>query len=183
MSDLNSAFDRLNEAFDTTFKEDAVESKEELRTLPQKIENTPLGDEKDITIENKEYIKTELLTLISSNYRIMNILEQDIKVGSKPRYHEVYAILSRSVLDAVRELKELGVAEKKLQIDHKKLGLKTEAVNSLGQISRNMVLGGRQLLDMIENAKKDSQLNTIEAEYYTVEDENKRIQEKKNGPQ
>lgn len=178
--DMNDAFIELNKAFDTSFKEEYVESKEKLESLPKLIQNTQTAKDGDIQLENKEYIKTELLTLISSNYRIMNILEQDIKVGQKPRYHEVYAILSRSVLDAVKELKELGVAEQRLNIEHKKLGLKTEAINSLGQMSKNMILGGRQLLDMIEHAKKESQLNSVEAEYYTVDDEKRNRDRQEN---
>jgi hypothetical protein len=134
-------------------------------------------------IEDKEYLEYELKTLISDSRRVMYILEQDIKIGTKPRYHEVYATLTKSVLDGIKELRELNQTIANLKFQKEKLAVRKEQYSLSGGNGNNsgaklnVRLSGKDLFDMMEAARKSSGLNAVKAEF-EVESETV-IEEKK----
>jgi len=113
----------------------------------------------------------ELKTTINDMKAVLATLQEDIKIGSQPRMFEVYATLSKSVLDGIKELRDLNM-------DIENLKIKKEAMSLKQQIARkspdnggnttnnvNLMLSGKDLFSMLNKAKLDSELNEIDAEF------------------
>lgn len=164
---MDSGFENLNDALGSDYNVDeeleAIDEKtKNFEEIKNKIANRESGNE----IEDKEYLELELKTLISNSQRIMNILEQDIKIGSKPRYHEVYATLAKSVLDGIKELRELNQTIANLKLQKEKLEIrKLQNGIDAKPTQVNFNLSGRELFKMVEAAKKSSELNSVNAEF------------------
>ena len=107
------------------------------------------------TLEDKEYIKTELQDLIASDREVMDALKDMILNGAgTPNMYAVYATLSKSVRENVQQLKELSknitdyqviessekfkekTLETKVQLAEKRLSNKNQS-NVPGQITQN----------------------------------------------
>lgn len=123
-------------------------------------------DDLDATIEDKEYLAMELKMIIQNSRNILEVLEQDIKIGTKPRYHEVYATLTKSVLDGLKELRELNNNVAQLKLQKEKLNIKRASANDKTSMQIgtqvNMQMTGGDFFKMVEDAKKQSSLNNIE---------------------
>lgn len=171
MSDeeMNEAFDGLNKKFNTNFEsekegEELIESAEELqKNLEdfQKKKNQLTGPSDDLILSDQEYLRNELKALISNTKVIMRKLENDIKIGTHPRAHEVYAKMVNSVNETLKELKDLNSTIAELKIKNVKM-----ENNSKNKIS----LTSNQLLDMLDKAKESSQMKEIDADF-TITDE------------
>jgi hypothetical protein len=165
---MQSGFENLNDALDANYDVD-----DELKEINEKTKRFDLirkeiaQKEKQNELEDKEYLEFELKTLISNNRRVLDILEQDIKIGTKPRYHEVYATLTKSVLDGIKELRELNktIADLKFQKEKLEVRKMQNSLTGSQQTQVNFRLTGKDLFDMIEAAKSSSQLNVVDAEF------------------
>ena len=116
------------------------------------------------TLEDEEYLRFELKTLIQGSRMIMDKLEKDIKIGSQPRVYEVYSALLKTTFDGLKELRELNktVTDLEIESDKPKISQDGKVINNT---TNNFVLTGKDLLNMISNAKKENQLNSIEAKF------------------
>jgi len=116
------------------------------------------------TLEDEEYLRFELKTLIQGSRMIMDKLERDIKIGSQPRVYEVYSALLKTTFDGLKELRELNktVTDLEIESDKPKISQDGKVINNT---TNNFVLTGKDLLSMISNAKQSNQLNSIEAKF------------------
>ncbi len=170
---MNSGFEGLDDALNTDYdvdKEiDNISERSELlnKTKTEVSKNT--DNSLDATIEDKEYIAMELKMIIQNSRNILDVLEQDIKIGTQPRYHEVYATLTKSIIDGLKELRELNQTVVQLRLQKEKIELKriSSSQNNNLQIGTqvNMNLTGKDLFKMIESAKTNSSLNAIDVDF------------------
>ncbi len=169
--DLNEAFEGINKKLNMSFNSEDDEDKElkddnketsreieVLKDLKKDLQEAVSG----MVLGDQEYMRKEIKLVITSAKTVMKKLETDIKVGSHPRSHEVYAKMVQSVTDALRELRELN----KTILDVKKEGNENSGGNG-----KKIALTGSQLLDLIDNARKNSQMNAIEADFTIDESE------------
>lgn len=165
---MNTGFEGIDDALNIEYEEDeTLKSATEINT---KLTNLiTKSDSSDDEIDDKEYLELELKMLIQSTRNIMTVLEQDIKVGSKPRYHEVYATLTKTLIDGIKELRELNQSKINNKINRKKLEIKEKSIkNNLPQQTLNLQLSGSDLFKMLETAKSASTLNTVNADFEIV---------------
>lgn len=163
-----TGFEGIDNVLNTDYNVD--KELEKLETQSKKLveRKSQSKENKDLeaTIEDKEYLEFELKLLIQNTNRIMEVLEQDIKIGTKPRYHEVYATLVKTVLDGLKELRELNVSIEQLKLQREKLEVrKKEGGTSSNYQQVNFHLSGSDLYNMFEKAKAESELNKIEADF------------------
>lgn len=154
----NEVFDGFADRLNTKYETNINQEIEELKEKKDKLVNS------DNDLEDVEYMKFELKSLMSCGRMILDKLEEDIKIGSKVRNHEVYFMGINSLRDILKELRELN----KTVVDVK---MKNKMTNVLANNVENNTLniGSRELLQLIKNAQNTSQLKEITAEFNIVD--------------
>ena len=100
---MNESFNNLNDIFnvnddmDDCFEEETNKAKKQLTSKAQKY-----------TLEDLEYMKTELQDRIESDRIVAEEMKQCCKVGAPPRIFEVYAKLSSNISENVMKLAALN---------------------------------------------------------------------------
>lgn len=165
-------FEPLNDALNVDYDGDELVKKAERDIIKLSSTTDKISD--STTLADKEYMEMELKTLIQSLNFVMERLEEDAKVGAKPRVFEVYATMAKAVLDAVKELRDLHLSIENIKLSKEKLEVKRNA-NDIPGISPNVSirLTGKELFEMVNSAKatatkKESEIEAV----YNVEDDN-----------
>lgn len=96
------SFDTLNDTFNIDNDIEDMEEKEE-KVVPKKSTKT-----QKYTLDDLEYLKTELQDRIENNRIVANELAQTLKVGAPPRLYEVYAKLSSTISDDIMHLADIS---------------------------------------------------------------------------
>lgn len=174
MSD--STFDNLSDALNTDFVEDETVSVESKIEKYEEVKNKALDicNAKESNLEDKEYLRMELKSLISTGLVILDKLEQDISIGTHVRSHEVYFGGMNSIMNALKELRDLNKTEVELDI------AKTKAKKSGGAKNvTNNIFTGKDLLKMINTAQSDNSLNEVKAEFNIEDKQSESFRDKK----
>lgn len=108
--------------------------------------------------QDQDFIRTELKTLIMSSRTVMYKVEQDIKIGADARKIEVYAKLLEAVGKQYQSLMELDK-----NIFEAQVRTNSFDISNLG--NNRISLSSEQLLDMINKASSESQMNAIDAHF------------------
>lgn len=164
-------FENLNDALDVHYDtNELVEKAEKNITALSETKQDVVED-----LEDKEYMEMELKMLIQESQFVMEKLKEECKIGAKPRVFEVYSTMTRSVLDAIKELRELHTTIERLKLDKEKLAVKRLSIDSEGNIGApkvNLQLTGKDLFKMVEEAQKSAakKQQEINAEYKVEDD-------------
>jgi len=161
--------DNLNKKLNINFQEEAENVKNEIskveekkNEIAKKVENTQLAP---ITFEDKEYLLLEIRKLIASTGRILEKLEQDIKIGSPPRMYEVYSALTNAKVNQLRELRELNKMIMDMQFFADPQG-KNDSKSEKDEVTMKT----SDLLKFVKEAQKQNQLNSVDAEFQVLDD-------------
>ena len=127
------SFDTLNDTFNIDNDIEDMEEKEE-KVVPKKS-----AKNQKYTLDDLEYLKTELQDRIENNRIVANELAQTLKVGAPPRLYEVYAKLSSTISDDImhladisRQITDYQIVESKEEMRRKEIELKQQ--NALKRI-------------------------------------------------
>lgn len=146
------SFDKLNDTFDV---DNDIEDIDEFKTnngeKPKKQNKT-----QKYTLDDLEYLKTELQDRIENNRIVANELAQTLKVGAPPRLYEVYAKLSSTISDDImhladisRQITDYQVVESKEKMRQQEFELKQQ--QALKRIEGAAKTSGPQSLTQINN--------------------------------
>jgi hypothetical protein len=167
--DLNKeAFEGLDTAFNTEYKEDKqnsliTASKNEVQELQDEIKDLELKKDEiksNIRIEDEEYLKTEIKSLMWTSKSVLERLESDIKIGSEARMYEVFGGLVNSLTMLMKELRNLNESIIKIKLEQNS----KKTLSELGQNDK-IALSSNQLAEMILAASEKSEFNKIEADF------------------
>jgi hypothetical protein len=144
------SFDTLNDTFNINNDiEDMDEGGEELKPAKE-------SKKQKYSLENLEYIKTELQDRIESNRIVCEELKTCCKVGAPPRMFEVYAKLSMTIsedimhlADIERQITDYQVVESKEKMRQQEFELKQQ--QALKRIEGAAKTSGPQSLTQINN--------------------------------
>jgi hypothetical protein len=144
------SFDTLNDTFNINNDiEDMDEGGEELKPAKE-------SKKQKYSLENLEYIKTELQDRIESNRIVCEELKTCCKVGAPPRMFEVYAKLSMTIsedimhlADIERQITDYQVVESKEKMRQQEFELKQQ--QALKRIEGASKTSGPQSLTQINN--------------------------------
>lgn len=144
------SFDTLNDTFNINNDiEDMEEGGEELKPAKE-------SKKQKYSLENLEYIKTELQDRIESNRIVCEELKTCCKVGAPPRMFEVYAKLSMTIsedimhlADIERQITDYQVVESKEKMRQQEFELKQQ--QALKRIEGAAKTSGPQSLTQINN--------------------------------
>ena len=144
------SFDTLNDTFNINNDiEDMDEGGEELKPAKE-------SKKQKYSLENLEYIKTELQDRIESNRIVCEELKTCCKVGAPPRMFEVYAKLSMTISEDIMHLADIErqitvyqVVESKEKMRQQEFELKQQ--QALKRIEGAAKPGAPQSLTQINN--------------------------------
>ncbi len=165
--ELDDPFSKLCETFDM----DSTEAQAVEKIDDNKKRIVALGDsvssKQKYDLQDKEYIRFELQSLIEENRVILQALGEQCKAGAAPRLFEVYATLSTAVRESLRELRDINktitdyqVTEDREQLKQDALELKKKAATPTNAIAtdggtvniqNNLSLTSQQMLDMLKD--------------------------------
>lgn len=158
------AFGNLSNAFETDYEEvDKLD--ETLKTFEAKKNKLVEKLSTPSDLEDLEYMRFELKSLVEGGLNILQKLDEDIKIGSKVRSHEVYFSGVNSIRDTLKELRELNRTVVEIKLEEKRIAKGATPTN----LQINNFLDSRQLLEMVNDAKKNSSLNEIKAEFIVTD--------------
>lgn len=171
-------FDSLSDTFNVN--NDCEEIIEQTIAKKEEIQNGIKSQK--YTIEDSEFIKTEIQDLIATNRQVLEALAESCKVGAPPRLFEVYATLSNTIAGNIMDLLKTEetitnyqVVEAKEELAKRSLESKEKAMqarltanhqqNELANpmptaIQNNYYFTSKELLKMALEAKKDAEINT-----------------------
>jgi len=159
-AESNESFDNISESLNTSFEGDLIEAEEE-----QVVD--PVTSERDeLDFHEKDYLIEELKSLISGINVTMDLLRQELKIGSPPRMYEVLGGLANSKSNALKELISMEKAKLDAKVKMKKVDAKTN-----GTTVNNLNLSSKDLLAMVNRVKKTNSLKEVKAEFKIGEGE------------
>lgn len=177
--ELEDPFSNLCETFDM----DDTEAKVNEKLDDNKKRIVALGDavstKQKYDLQDKEYIRFELQSLIEENRSILQALGEQCKAGAAPRLFEVYATLSTAVRESLRELRDINKTitdyrvtedreELKKDIFELKKAVATRPANAIAQgggtvnIQNNLTLTSQQMLDVLKDLNIPKQETKLE---------------------
>lgn len=164
-TDLNS-LEKMSQALGTTYlpekvKKDIKEFNKEKKDLIKKID--------DIEFQDKEYVVKKFKNVIEKATGAINILSQDIKIGSN---NGSYMAMAELIKASTITLKELFTINKTLyETELMKRDVETMEENQNNQ-DKSYNLTSTDLKNMIKIAQEERDINRIDVKY-TIEDDEK----------
>ena len=143
------SFDKLNDTFNVDNDIEDIDEGVEKITLEDTKTKSKKKSQK-YTLEDLEFLKTELQDRIENNRIVANELAQTLKVGAPPRLYEVYAKLSSTISDDImhladisRQITDYQVVESKENLRKEELELKKQqqekkALASINKTPQNL---------------------------------------------
>ena len=183
--ELEDPFAELCNTFEIDEAEEAevIESKvnekqEELHNRLAVVEEATSTKQK-YDLQDKELIRFELQSLVEENKMVLQALADQCKAGAAPRLFEVYANLSNTVRDTLRELRDINktitdyqVIEDREQLKRETFEAKKASIantpNAIAQdggtvnIQNNLTLTSQQMLDIIKELNLPKKETTLE---------------------
>jgi hypothetical protein len=117
----------INETLANTF--DIELSEQQVEDTSSRINEIKNGiAEQKYTLEDKEYIRAELQSLIEINRSVLETLSEQCKLGAPPRMYEVFATLSNTVSTNLMSLAKLDQTITDYQVKESDENLRKEAI-------------------------------------------------------
>ena len=117
----------INETLADTFDIELSEQQVEDTSLRINEIKTSITEQK-YTLEDKEYIRAELQSLIEINRSVLETLSEQCKMGAPPRMYEVFATLSNTVSTNLMSLSKLDQTITDYQVKEADENLRKEAI-------------------------------------------------------
>lgn len=160
--------DGIAEALNTTFK--TADIPKTIINIDKKInEVQQVTNNQYVTLEDKEYLKLELMEMISSMQAMKRFLEEQLqKPPIKASEVESYSMLSEKILTAIKELRILNMDVINTNIAQKRLdqSYQIKTGNITNNVQNNVyMLDSKSLDDMIKNAENNRRIDSIDVDF------------------
>lgn len=118
----------INETLAETFDIDL--SEKQVKDTSARIEEikSDVAQQK-YTLEDKEYIRAELQSLIELNRTVLETLSEQCKMGAPPRMYEVFSTLSNSVATNLMSLAKLNQTMTDYQVTENAENMRKESLD------------------------------------------------------
>ena len=162
--------EKISDVLNTTFEQDVEIADKQIETIKQKkLLVSKKEAEGLVVLDDQEEIKNGLRSVISNLEMVMEKLQQDIKIGSKVYSHFVYSQCANTLIESYKELAEINrtIFDCRMKLLQPKKG--NDGAGSKSNEPQTFSMTTTQLSDMLENARKTSSINTIDASFKVVE--------------
>lgn len=169
--------DGISKALDTTFESEISNSNSEIDKINRELlsleKKRAKLNSKTFSLEDKEYLEFELKSLISSNQNIKARLEDELmKQGTKASMFEVYTLVCNTIQNALRELRQLNrdivdvaIAERRMTVRETEVGVSRNQISGPITVNNSFIMNSNDIDNMIRDAQKNSQLNSIDVDF------------------
>lgn len=156
----NNIFDNISESLDTSFDGEEVQELVDVKNQALKCQDIS----SDVFLDDEDYIRTELMSLISTLEVAIDKMQQNLKIGSHARDNEVFGQLCNAKVNAVKELTAMNKAklDAKVKLNKVKISQNMNVTNN--------IMSSSDLLKFVNDASKNSSLKGIKAKF-KIEDE------------
>jgi len=166
------SLEKISEVLNTTFEQDLETIEKQRKHLEQKKQLVAKKEAEGLLIlDDQEEIKNGLRSTISNLEMVMSKLQDDIKIGSKAFSHQTYAQCASVLVESYKELADINKTifdcRLKLQQVMQKNGSKQNGDNAPETFS----MTSAQILEMVDKARKNSSINSIDAQFKVIEKE------------
>lgn len=160
--------DGIAEALNTTFK--TTDIPKAVINIDKKINEVQQATNNQyVTLEDKEYLKLELMEMISSMQAMKRFLEEQLqKPPIKASEVESYSMLSEKILTAIKELRILNMDVINTNLAQKRLeqSYQIKTGNITNNIQNNvLMLDSKSLDEMIKNAENNRRIDSIDVDF------------------
>lgn len=159
--------DGISKALNTSFEMDKVSNgisiEEKVKGLETKSEKYKTNR---MVLEDKEFIRLELMELIASTQHIKRLIEDELqRPPLKSTLVESYAMLNKEIQGYLRELRQLN--NDVIQVELNQIKVESNHQQKPGGSTTNNVffLDAKALDKMVNDAKANSMLNAIEVDF------------------
>lgn len=165
--ELKTGFEGLDEILGTKFEE--APTTEESTDLVARTELVEMAKKDKSIEEEREFLAGKIAELMAEAKDVAKVLKSDIKIGTKASMYEVYSTLSNTILECIKEMNKLTMNKEKLKLEREKFEHKVSKSNQPNvNVKASLNLSSADLFKMMEEAKKGSSLNSIDADYTVV---------------
>ena len=175
-NEIEESFSGLTSAFNTKFEMEDKPLLEQVNSGLKDIElrkNEIIKNKRELVIEDQDFLNSELKSLILNARAMACRLENEIKVGSRSDMYDAYFKAINAIGNQLKELRELNKTVVDIEIQKQKIERPDQKTNRA-----TIVLDANSLLELVKKAKKDSQMDAIDADFSVEEDEAKFIVKK-----
>lgn len=155
----------ISTILNTTFEEtkDLTISKD-IKSINKKIETY---SDNRMRIEDKEFLRNELMDLISSTKFTLQIIEDELKRPPiKSTLIEAFAMLTKEMRGYINELRQLNNDVIDVELKQRKQDNIDVRNNVTNNTTNNVYMFDSKSLDaMLDNAKKNNMLNAIDVDF------------------
>jgi hypothetical protein len=167
---MGSEFEKLNEKFNTeSFDLEISNVSDKLKEVQEKKNELyqEFNDKKEVgfTREDQCYLIDKNKMLLDMNEEVLIKLKNDIKIGTPPKYHEVFSFLINSQVNVLKELRELYRTIRDVNIIDG-----VEPNNNNNKKDENVEMTATDFLKLIKEAQKTSSLNSVDASFEVIDD-------------
>lgn len=140
----------VNETLADTFDIDLSEQQVEDTSARIQEIKSDVANQK-YTLEDKEYIKMELQSLIELNRSVLETLGEQCKLGAPPRMYEVFSTLSNSVATNLMDLAKLNQVITDYQVKEADENIRIAAMDARQKQLANQANGHPQSVNVQNN--------------------------------
>jgi len=161
--DINTYMDGISKALNTSFSSSVNEVSTKIKEIEKKSQNY---ENVRMVIEDKEYIRTELIELISSTQVIKKLVEEELqRPPIKASLIESYAMLNEKINGYLRELRQLNIDVVNAELSQRKIDSIHQRATGEKTTNNVFLLDASALDKMVSDAKANSMLNAIEVDF------------------
>lgn len=165
------SMEKISKVLNTTFEEDVASIEKQRKLIEHKKQLVAKKEAEGLVVlDDQEEIKNGLRATINNLEIVMEKLQGDIRIGSKAFSHEVYSKLASTLVESYKELaainKTIFDCRFKLQ---QLLQKNTGKTSNTDKSDDTIVMTSSQLLAMVDEARKNSTMNSIDANFKIIE--------------
>lgn len=156
--------DGISKALNTSFEQDQVEAPKKVSTISKHVK--PVDEEGRVVLENKEYLKLQLMISIENTQNTIRMIEEQL---ARP---PISIGLVKSLAEMNMSLHGYIMALSKIDFDAANVELAQKKIDSIdrrsnvGSTTNNVIfLDSKSLDKMLEDAKSSSKLKAIDADF------------------
>jgi 23S rRNA A2030 N6-methylase RlmJ len=165
------SMEKISEVLNTTFEQDMEIAEKQRKIIDAKKQIVAKKEETGlIVLDDQEEIKNGLRAVIANLEEVMQKLQDDIKIGSKVFSHQVYSQCAKELRECYKEMAEIdrSIFDCRLKLQQE-LSKNNKGSSKKSDDSQSISMTAGQLADMLENARKNSSMNSIDATFKVVE--------------
>lgn len=156
--ETNDVYENISNSLDTSFDGEEVEELVEVKEQSDKCKELVTVDDSPKLVD-EDYIREEVKNLVNNIEVAMSKLQQDIRIGSPARQHEVFGQLANAKVNVLKEL----ITMNKIKMEAKLKAEKKEVPKNM--TVNNVQLTSSEMLKMIKDSKSKNSLKNVEAKF------------------